>query len=205
MTHSPQPTLPSRISWGLPAGSTGKKSLLAALIIFLILWLPLALSLSPSTALAAGFSDLKGNWAAPEITRAVDAGYIKGYPDGRFKPAARRDPGRIFDHGGQCLPACRSPEPGYLPGRAPRRLVLQFRPDSGILRSRQRLSRSYLPPATGGDPPGGSLHPGSAAETAGRRSSFHRHPADRHLGETIRKPVGGRGNHHRLSGRDISP
>jgi N-acetylmuramoyl-L-alanine amidase len=88
MTHSPIPTLPSRIPWGLPAGNTGKKSLLAAFIIFLILCLSLALSLSPSTALAAGFSDLKGNWAAPEIAKAVDAGYIKGYPDGRFKPAA---------------------------------------------------------------------------------------------------------------------
>jgi N-acetylmuramoyl-L-alanine amidase len=69
-------------------GSARKKSTLAAFIIFLILWLPLALSLSPSTALAAGFSDLTGNWAAPEIARAVDAGYIKGYPDGRFNPAA---------------------------------------------------------------------------------------------------------------------
>ena len=88
MAHSPIPTLPSRIPWGLPAGNTGKKSLLAAFIIFLILCLSLALSLSPSTALAAGFSDLKGNWAAPEIAKAVDAGYIKGYPDGRFKPAA---------------------------------------------------------------------------------------------------------------------
>jgi N-acetylmuramoyl-L-alanine amidase len=88
MPHSPSPTLSSRLTRGLPAGSAFKKSLLAALIIFLSLWLPLALNVSPSTAQAAGFSDLKGSWAAPEIARAADAGYIKGYPDGRFKPAA---------------------------------------------------------------------------------------------------------------------
>jgi len=88
MPHFSSTNLPSRTTWGLPAGSTGKKLLLAALIFFLSLWLPLLPCLSSGTALAAGFSDLKGNWAAPQIAKAIDAGYIKGYPDGRFKPAA---------------------------------------------------------------------------------------------------------------------
>jgi len=43
-------------------------------------WLPVAL--------ADDLKDLKGHWAAAEIERAVSTGYVKGYPDGSFKPDA---------------------------------------------------------------------------------------------------------------------
>ncbi|MGI6307011.1 MAG: N-acetylmuramoyl-L-alanine amidase [Dethiobacteria bacterium] len=37
-------------------------------------------------AAAADFPDLHGHWAATEILVAAEAGYIKGYPDGAFRP-----------------------------------------------------------------------------------------------------------------------
>lgn len=89
MLHSPSPKLSGPAIGGSPAGSTSNKTVLAALIILLVVGLYLTMSwLACSTALAAGFSDLQGSWAAPEIAKAVDTGFIKGYPDGRFKPNA---------------------------------------------------------------------------------------------------------------------
>lgn len=35
---------------------------------------------------AAGFPDIQDHWAAAEILAAAEAGYIKGYPDGAFRP-----------------------------------------------------------------------------------------------------------------------
>ena len=64
---------------------TGHGSLLATLMIFLSLCFSL-LSFAPKPALAASFSDLQGNWASSEIVKAVDTGFIKGYPDGTFAP-----------------------------------------------------------------------------------------------------------------------
>jgi len=42
--------------------------------------------LSEETAPDSGFADLEGHWAKEEVDRAVDAGWIKGYPDGNFHP-----------------------------------------------------------------------------------------------------------------------
>jgi len=39
-----------------------------------------------SPASAGDFPDLRGHWAAGEIQKAVAQGYLKGYPDGTFKP-----------------------------------------------------------------------------------------------------------------------
>jgi N-acetylmuramoyl-L-alanine amidase len=42
----------------------------------------------PGTKVAWGqqFSDIKGHWAATEILRGAAEGYLKGYPDGSFRP-----------------------------------------------------------------------------------------------------------------------
>ena len=42
--------------------------------------------LSCGTALAADLNDIGGHWAAAEIERAISSGYVKGYPDGTFRP-----------------------------------------------------------------------------------------------------------------------
>ncbi len=42
--------------------------------------------LSGETAPDSGFSDLAGHWAREEVDRAVAAGWIKGFPDGTFRP-----------------------------------------------------------------------------------------------------------------------
>ena len=34
----------------------------------------------------AKFSDIAGHWAAAEISRAAELGWVSGYPDGTFKP-----------------------------------------------------------------------------------------------------------------------
>ena len=39
-----------------------------------------------SIAHASGVTDIKGNWAASEIEKALSTGYVKGYPDGSFRP-----------------------------------------------------------------------------------------------------------------------
>ncbi|MDO5302086.1 MAG: S-layer homology domain-containing protein [Tissierellia bacterium] len=46
----------------------------------------LALLLQPSLALALTFPDISGHWAEKTIMWATDEGYLKGYPDGTFKP-----------------------------------------------------------------------------------------------------------------------
>ncbi len=42
--------------------------------------------LSDETAPDSGFADMAGHWAADEVSRAVAAGWIKGFPDGGFHP-----------------------------------------------------------------------------------------------------------------------
>lgn len=39
-----------------------------------------------SSVSAAGLSDIKGNWAEKSILKAVQQGYVSGYPEGTFKP-----------------------------------------------------------------------------------------------------------------------
>ena len=46
------------------------------------------ISFTCTTAFAGGLTDISGHWAAPEIDKAVAAGYVNGYPDGSFKPNA---------------------------------------------------------------------------------------------------------------------
>ncbi len=65
-----------RIARGLPAGKV-----LAALSVFFCLGLFIY-----GIAYANGVTDIKGNWAASEIEKALSAGYVKGYPDGSFRP-----------------------------------------------------------------------------------------------------------------------
>ncbi len=49
--------------------------------------LALVLTLSPASAFASTkVSDIADHWAEDEIQSWVDSGYIKGYPDGTFKP-----------------------------------------------------------------------------------------------------------------------
>lgn len=47
--------------------------------------LVLSLELTPGSV-ETGFSDTTGHWAAPYISALTQAGYIKGYPDGTFRP-----------------------------------------------------------------------------------------------------------------------
>lgn len=44
--------------------------------------------LSETSAPPANFSDISGHWAEEYIDRAAQAGWIKGYPDGSFRPDA---------------------------------------------------------------------------------------------------------------------
>ena len=39
-------------------------------------------------AWAAGLKDVRGHWAAAEIEKSVSIGYVKGFPDGEFRPNA---------------------------------------------------------------------------------------------------------------------
>ncbi len=58
-----------------------------ATLVALLLW-GLASIFSGSAAFAGGLKDVGQHWAAAEIGKAVSAGYVMGYPDGRFKPDA---------------------------------------------------------------------------------------------------------------------
>ncbi len=40
----------------------------------------------PTTVYGATFSDIRGHWAESYINKAVSAGFVKGYPDGTFRP-----------------------------------------------------------------------------------------------------------------------
>ena len=49
--------------------------------------LAILLALNPISAFAAEpMEDISGHWAEEQIQDFVDNGYIKGYPDGSFKP-----------------------------------------------------------------------------------------------------------------------
>ena len=65
------------------AGRLGAWGLLAIFAAMLCLCL-----ISAKGAVAANLTDISGHWAAAQILKAVDAGYVKGYPDGSFKPNA---------------------------------------------------------------------------------------------------------------------
>ena len=58
-------------------------NILAAIIVLLCSGL-----ITGKAALAAGLKDVRGYWAAAEIEKAVSIGYVKGYPDGGFRPNA---------------------------------------------------------------------------------------------------------------------
>ena len=58
-------------------------NILAAIIVLLCSGL-----IAGKAALAAGLKDVRGYWAAAEIEKAVSIGYVKGYPDGGFRPNA---------------------------------------------------------------------------------------------------------------------
>ena len=53
-------------------------AVLAVLLTFILL--------GCGTVLAADINDIGGHWAAAEIERAISSGYVKGYPDGTFRP-----------------------------------------------------------------------------------------------------------------------
>jgi hypothetical protein len=60
-----------------------------ALNILVVLIVLLFFGLIPGkAALAAGLKDVRGHWAAAEIEKAVSTGYVKGFPDGQFRPNA---------------------------------------------------------------------------------------------------------------------
>lgn len=71
--------------WGLPVG----RGFLTPAALFLFFLGAVVLScffaITP-LAFAGGFADLEGHWAAGEIQKAVAGGYLKGYPDGTFRP-----------------------------------------------------------------------------------------------------------------------
>ena len=69
------------VAWGSPA----RKTVLTALYILLCLSL---ISIFPFEASAGTMKDIGGHWAAADIEKAISAGYVKGYPDGRFRPDA---------------------------------------------------------------------------------------------------------------------
>lgn len=56
------------------------------LSIFLAFIIAIPLISIPNTAYAASFSDIRDHWAASYINKAVSYGFVKGYPDGTFKP-----------------------------------------------------------------------------------------------------------------------
>lgn len=58
---------------------------MVASFVFLVVLL-LAVSQLAISADAAAFSDTKGHWAETAIEQAAASGYIKGYPDGTFRP-----------------------------------------------------------------------------------------------------------------------
>lgn len=68
-------------SWPPGAGRVFKAFFLFGVLA--VLW---SLWLVPATAGTVTFTDLGGHWAAAAVQQAVAAGYLKGYPDGTFKP-----------------------------------------------------------------------------------------------------------------------
>lgn len=56
--------------------------------ITLFLSLILLLTGLPEVSHAAGFKDIQGHWAQKNILWAEKEGYMKGYPDGTFRPNA---------------------------------------------------------------------------------------------------------------------
>lgn len=56
--------------------------------ICLFLSLVMVLACLPGISHGAGFKDIQGHWAQKNILWAEKEGYIKGYPDGTFKPNA---------------------------------------------------------------------------------------------------------------------
>ena len=77
-----------RCTVGGAAAGRGKRSIIPAVVLLLVVFLMGTLfpPVFDGRAAAAGFSDLQGHWAATEILAAAEAGYIKGYPDGAFRP-----------------------------------------------------------------------------------------------------------------------
>ena len=72
-----QPTyLFNKVVLGLPIWNV--MAVLAVLLTFILL--------GCGTVLAADINDIGGHWAAAEIERAISSGYVKGYPDGTFRP-----------------------------------------------------------------------------------------------------------------------
>jgi uncharacterized protein YraI len=57
------------------------RKILAAISV--LFWLSLFIC---GTVYASGVNDIQGNWAAAEIDKALSTGYVKGYPDGSFRP-----------------------------------------------------------------------------------------------------------------------
>ncbi|MGD0152688.1 MAG: N-acetylmuramoyl-L-alanine amidase [Thermacetogeniaceae bacterium] len=71
-----------QVVYGLPARIVALTALFA-----LLLW-GLTGIFSDGVAFAGGLKDVGQHWAAAEIGKAISTGYVKGYPDGRFKPDA---------------------------------------------------------------------------------------------------------------------
>ncbi len=78
-----------KVVWVRQVNDFAKRSALAALSIFFCLSAAgIVTCYSSNVASASGMADVAGNWAAAQIGQAVSAGYVKGYPDGLFKPDA---------------------------------------------------------------------------------------------------------------------
>ncbi len=105
MPNSPAKIAPDRVHWGLPAACLISKAARPALFIFIVLlaawgglltagWLQGSAAFAAAPASSAGEppggspADVQGNWAAAEISKAIAAGYAKGYPGGMFRPNA---------------------------------------------------------------------------------------------------------------------
>lgn len=58
------------------------------MMVYLLLSCFVITTLTPGSALAENpvLTDIKGHWAAKQIERLVDSGYVKGYSDNTFKP-----------------------------------------------------------------------------------------------------------------------
>lgn len=61
-----------------------KKLLISILLVFTLL----PIKSYAGTSTTTQFSDIDGHWAETLILQAVEKGYVKGYPDGTFKPNA---------------------------------------------------------------------------------------------------------------------
>lgn len=74
--------------WSGAAGRGKQSYIIPAVVLIVVVALvgTLFLPAFNGRAAAAGFPDLQNHWAAAEILAAAEAGYIKGYPDGAFRP-----------------------------------------------------------------------------------------------------------------------